>query len=146
MEGGRMDGLKTVLWITYSFNCCFVYLVLIDLKFLHLNPLCSRDMFQPFPSQSQPLKPSRTNKCICSTNNKLQGSFLMWSPLVRRHLSEHFLWSNCMQKAVTFAHLRRQFRLNCVKIITLKIAQKIVALFTENYPSPRLDTVAGVSC
>ena len=45
MEGGRMDGLKTVLWITYSFNCCFVYLVLIDLKFLHLNPLCSRDMF-----------------------------------------------------------------------------------------------------
>ena len=30
---------------------------------------------------------------------------------------------------------RRQFGLNCKKIIALKIAYKIVAFFTENYPS-----------
>ena len=30
---------------------------------------------------------------------------------------------------------RRQFSLNCKKNIALKIAYKIVALFTENYPS-----------
>ena len=30
---------------------------------------------------------------------------------------------------------RRQFDLSCKKNIALKFAQKIVALFTENYPS-----------
>ena len=30
---------------------------------------------------------------------------------------------------------RRQFGLNCKKIIALKIAYKIVAFFAENYPS-----------
>ena len=44
-------------------------------------------------------------------------------------------WSRISPILTSLLSQRTQFSLNCKKIIALKIACKIVAFFTENYPS-----------
>ena len=58
-------------------------------------------------------------------------------------------WSKISPTSTSLLSQRRQFGLNCKKIIALKIAYKIVAFFTENYPSLCLCVcvcVFGVLC
>ena len=61
------------------------------------------------------------------------------------HVLLHKAWSIHQSYLTSFLFQRRQFRLfnflNCLKNIPLKIAWKIVALFTKKYPSKFISRV-----
>ena len=54
-------------------------------------------------------------------------------------------WSKISPTMTSLLSQRRQFGLNCKKIIALKIAYKIVAFFTKNYPSVKIYNIGLIS-